>query len=1134
MVKRFPRPFRFFLATALLVVLSTASDAQVLYGSITGNVSDPSGGAVPGATVEATDVNTGTTKKTTTNDSGVYSLSDLQQGTYKITITSPAFATTVLQGVTVTANQVRRADAALQVAQVSQTVEVSAAQATLQTDRADVNTTISSRQVNNLPLTGSNGRNFQSLMTIVPGTSLQGEQNSQAANPQRSISYNQNGVSRLLNNTRIDGSSVNYPWLPTNIVYVPPADGIETVNVVTNSYNAEQGLAGGAEVNVSIKSGTNQLHGAGWIFNTDSRFFAQNFFHPTPQNNKFILNQFGLAVGGPVWIPKVFNGKNKLFFFVDWERTRVRQLAPPKFLTIPTAPLRSGDFSAVATKIYDPLSNANPALRTQFPGNMIPANRIDPAAATMASLIPQPNVLGASYVNNYVPSGKPFTDRDSVDIKINQTVTEKLSYFGRYSYAPSTIVDPPQLGAAEGDALNNGQLGTSFGKIRVAGAGVTYTISPTLLFDANAGYTRQRLGAEAPDIGSNFGLDVLHIPGTNGPNPLQGGIPFFAITGWANLGNSNTGSPFLFRDNQYVTNENLSWVRGTHTMRFGFEFQDQQLNHFQAQGGTFQTVRGSFQFNGQATALQNGPSADMFNAWAAFLLGDPSAAGKVTQRVNPNSLRMFAYAAYAQDQWQVNPKLTVNYGLRWERYPWPHTDHGGVPRFDPSNGDVYIGGVGSVPENDYSSVGDGLFLPRVGIAYRATENTVIRSGFGLSADPFEYIDFRNAYPNINTWQMPAGTFNGVSNSFVPVTTFRQGLNEAAFGQFPNLDGGVIPLPANTATTTWPKNVRRKYVESWNFIVQHQFGGNTTAQAGYVGTRSVGPLTLINVNAGPPAIPGQPQGNNARPLAGTLGLLNDISVLEPFKTATYDSLQSQLVRRWGNSTAGVVYTWSKAIDWAENNDLTPPRIQWPAAWGLNRGPATYDHTHSFQTFFSVEAPFGKGHKWIQSGVGAMLLGGWTVSGILNAVSGAPIYVIQSTANNLQAAGSSQVPDQVNLVVAMPQGIGLGHPWFNTTAYAPVNIPANQPQRFGDSGRDTLRGPGFLNLDSGLFRDFRIKERVTLQFRAEGLDVLNHPNFANPGADISTPSTFGFVTATASLNAPVPNGGRQFRFATRIVF
>jgi hypothetical protein len=239
------------------------------------------------------------------------------------------------------------------------------------------------------------------------------------------------------------------------------------------------------------------------------------------------------------------------------------------------------------------------------------------------------------------------------------------------------------------------------------------------------------------------------------------------------------------------------------------------------------------------------------------------------------------------------------------------------------------------------------------------------------------------------------------------------------------------------------------------------------------------------------------------------------------------------RRWGNSQIGAVYTWSKAINWSENNVLGPPRIQWPGAWNLNRGPASYDHTHNFQTYFSLESPFGKGKRWAHSGVGSMLLGGWSLNGILSAVSGAPVYVIQGSPNNLNAAGSGQVPDLVSTDVAIYGGIGPRQPYFDANAYQPVNIAANLPQRFGNSGRNNIRGPGFFNLDAGLFRDFAIKERLTIQFRAEGLNVLNHPNFANPASDISTPSTFGYITSTVS-GLPAPNSARQFRFATRVFF
>ena len=301
-----------------------------------------------------------------------------------------------------------------------------------------------------------------------------------------------------------------------------------------------------------------------------------------------------------------------------------------------------------------------------------------------------------------------------------------------------------------------------------------------MLLDANFGYTRQKLGAEGPDLGTNFGLDVLHIPGTNGPDRMQGGMPSFQVTGWANMGNPNTGNPFQFDDKQYVANVNLSWFKGAHSIRSGFDYSNQQLNHFQPQGGTFQTARGTFQFNGNATRLQNGPApADArFNSWADFLLGLPSGAGKVEQLRNPNSVYMKVYAAYIQDQWQMTRNLTLTAGLRWEYYAWPNRGGDvGVSRFDPDDGNVYAGGLEGVPLDTGVDLGAGEFLPRIGAAYRLNAQTVVRAGYGQSADPNPYIEFRNAYPINFAWSHPQVTFNGVTNPFIPVTTLRLGLNE---------------------------------------------------------------------------------------------------------------------------------------------------------------------------------------------------------------------------------------------------------------------------------------------------------------------------------------------------------------------
>ena len=353
------------LALMLLAFLAPyAAYSQVLYGSLTGTATDQKGAVVPGVKVEARNVGTGSIKETVTDTSGSYQFSDLAPGAYSVTFGLPSFKTLIQQNVTVEPNTIQRVDALMQVAEVKETVIVTSdSNLPLQTDRADVNITQTTRQVNDLPLTGSLGRNYQSLMALVPGAISAGEQNSAAGNPQRSISFNVNGVSRMQNNTRIDGAGVVYPWLPTNTVYVPPAESIQTVNIVTNSFDAEQGLAGGAAINLTIKSGTNSFHGAGWGYDTNSRFLARSFFQPVnqPRVPKNILAQFGYAIGGPII-------KNKLFFFTDFERTTQRSTARTTLFSIAPASLRPDSQGNVSFRPPEPVRRYTIPLPIPTPG----------------------------------------------------------------------------------------------------------------------------------------------------------------------------------------------------------------------------------------------------------------------------------------------------------------------------------------------------------------------------------------------------------------------------------------------------------------------------------------------------------------------------------------------------------------------------------------------------------------------------------------------------------------------------------------------------------------------------------------------------------------------------------------------
>jgi hypothetical protein len=1113
--------FVFLLA---LLFLTAPVNAQVLYGSLTGNVSDPKEAVIPGAQVEVSNVNTGVTKTIVTDDRGVYLLNDLQPGVYKVVISVNGFKTLLRDNIQVNANAVTRFDAQLETGEVKETITINADSSDLiQTDRADVSVTQSARQVNNLPLTGSAGRNYQSLMQIVPGAVLAGEQNSAAGSPQRSISFNVNGVSRLQNNTKIDGASVIYPWLPTNTAYVPSAEAIQEVNIATNAFDAEQGTVGGAAINVSLKSGTNEFHGAGWGYTTNSSIGkARNYFQTTPKPNKDILAQYGFAVGGPIYLPALgeggptlWSGKNKLFFFVNYEKTTRRQLSRLNTITIAPASLRPTangiDFSGTGTVIYDPASNPDPALRTPFANNIIPFNRIDIAAIELIKLMPLPNLPG--FVNNFVSRGTAEFDRTNFDTKINYNPSERMQMWGRFSYSPTLIFEPPLLGDAGGDALNGGQLGTAPGKVYVASIGGTYTFTSNLVMDAVLGYTRQRLGAEY-DLDDNFSLDVQKIPGTNGPDRLQAGIASFQVSGWANMGNPNTGNPFVFRDNQYTLAANFSWLKGAHSFRFGLDYQDQQINHFQPQGGTFQTVRGTFQFNGNATALQGSTPANSFNAWAAFLLGLPNAAGKVDQLRNPNSVYMKTYALYARDHWQINRNLTLTYGVRWEQFPFPTKDNTGINRFDPETGKVITGGLGGVPEDTGAESGIGKFLPRVGIAYRIGENTVIRGGYGQSSDPRPFIDFRNAYPVVNAWAMPAITFNGSTNAFIPVTTLRQGLINMSVA--PDLNAGIIPLPANSGTTTYPRTPQREEIHSFNVIVERQLPWKFKGSVGYVGSRVIGQMGFININASAPGT-----GTAGRPLFVKFGLTADINEIKPYGDASYDSLQSTLQRRWASSIFGMAYTWSKTINYADND--ANPRIQYLPEKERNRGLAGYDRTHNLQIYGVVDLPFGKGRRWASDGVLGAVLGGFQLNGVASIMSGTPFYIVQGNAGNLNALGSGQVPDQVKPEVEILGGIGATNPYFDRSAYAIVTAT-----RFGTAGRNNLRGPGFFNVDLGLFRTFTFTEHVKLQLRAEALNALNHANFSNPGADISNAGAFGFITSTTGT------GERNMRFGIRLTF
>ncbi|MDQ6678605.1 MAG: TonB-dependent receptor [Acidobacteriota bacterium] len=1094
---------RSFVLVFTILTATYQIRAQVLYGSLTGNVTEGTGNSVPNAKVEAVNVDTGFSRQGVTDERGVYLIGDLQQGNYRVTVSAPSFGAVIQNNVTVDANNVRRIDAQLQLAQVNQSVTINAAEVTLQTDRADVNNQLRSSQLTDLPLINSQGRNFQALFKILPGFTPPVEVHSDAGNPQRSMATQANGMPQSSNTTRLDGATISYPWLPRLVAYLPPVEAIETVNLVTNSFDAEQGMAGGAAVNVAIKSGTNAFHGAGWEFHTNSALKARNYFYclyscPGDPNRapKNLNNQFGGLIGGPI-------KKNKLFFFSDWERTTRRQAASA-LRTVPTAALRSGDFNGTGTTVYDPRTgNADGTGRAPFPNNTIPADRIDPASSTLAALIPQPNQ--SVFPNNYLAIGGYSLTRDNVDFKVNYIPSDKAQVFARYSFSPTLIFDPPSLGAAGGDATNGGQPGRAPGLIQSAGVGGTYTLTPTILFDANVGYTRLRLSAENVDIGTNYGLTVLKIPGTNGPERLQGGIPRFTFTTFSSLGNPNVSNPFLFRDPQYVTSENLSWIRGAHSLRFGFEYSKYDINHYQPQASN--GPRGGFNFSGGLTSLNGGSGTTQYNSFADFLLGLPFTMGKDIQYENPATVRMGSFGFYARDSWQINRKLTVNYGVRYEYYAAPTRDHFEAERYDPNTDKVYRGGY---------DVGLGQLAPRLGIAYRLNEKTVIRAGAGISIDPNSFRYLRDAYPATISSQFSGGT------SYQAAGTLRVGIPEVAG---PDLNQSVFSLPAAVGTTTFPQKFNRGYIESYNLTVQRDAGAGFNVQAAYVGSRSIRQTVIQNINAAGPG-----GGNAGRALYPSFGRISDIRDFVPFNSAYYNSLQTQVTRRVGRSLIGVSYTLSRTVDYADDTDsgLT---WNWVPMLRRNRAVAGFDRTHNLQVYGNYQLPFGRGEKYLTHGFAAAVAGGWQTNWIMSRTSGLP-FTVTTSGTSVNAPGNTQTPDQVLSTVQILGGHGLGQPYFDPLAFTPVTAV-----RFGNVGRNTLRGPGFFNLDASLFRDFSLTERFKLQFRTEVFGLTNTPQFLNPGATVSsaTRNADGSIRALNGYGEITSaTGERTLRFALRFSF
>jgi hypothetical protein len=1126
------------IAALLISFMPAPSHAQVLYGSIVGAVTDASGLAVPGATVKITQTETNQARETTTNETGAYTFPNVASGTYKVDVTLSGFQPFELRDVTVRLNTAVRVDAKLTVGTIQESVTVSGTAAILQTETAAVQTQTTSQQLENLPV---NGRSFQSLLTLTPGVAQPNYfQTGGINNPARSMQVSVNGAPNSNTVFRLDGVSATNQWIQGLQAYTPAIEAIETVNVVTNSFDAEQGMAGGASVNVQIKSGTNTLRGSAFEYIQSDKLRARNYFLPADQKktheNKHI---YGGTVGGPI-------KHDKLLYFVSIESTHNNTVGGPyvtqatgtatQFLNLPPAALRTGNFAGTGTVIYDPTTGAaNGTGRIPFafgncPGmtstsdprfdacNFIPAGRINSIAKNIMSYLPLPTQAGN--VNNYFSNPDFTTILTKIDSKLTLNVNPSLNINGRVSVLPATddaVGLYPIVGNQERNPL---ALGTKLdSNVSSASLSATKIMGQNFVLDGLFGFTRQHT-FQLPGGPEKCWGEVVGIPNACQP-PLQRDYAMpridFITNTWSSYGNGirtndNTGSVFDYLDPQWQWVVNAGWSKGAHNVKFGADVHRLHMNHYEI-------TAPSFQFTGGATALSGSTVApNLYNSFADFLLGLPFSRNTALQNLLLNedngsneqsaTLRSWEYGVYVRDQFQLNRKITVSAGLRWEYYPVPQHADRGVEIFDFSANRLKLCGLGSVPIDCGINVQKDLFTPRVGVAYRATDSLVFRAGFSRNPQNDNMIGNRMRNFPVNVQINEAGATN-----FTPVGSFSDG-----YPKLPILDltQPIITVPNGASiTTNEPGNYTRGVITTFNATVQKVLPGSFTAQVGYVGNRQRNMVRSQNINYSPIG------GGNASLPFNQPGLASDfrttaaMNVVKPLGKVNYDSLQASLTRRMTNGLSMTgSYTYARGIDWWAGGILIPQY------WSLNKGTQGGNTPNKLDVSAIYELPFGAGKKFLNSGgVAAALAGGWQVNAYVTAYSGTPFTVTASAAS--LNANSPQVADRVKDNVDILGDIGVSKPWFDPAAFKPVT-----EARFGNAGFNTVRGPGYANLDMSFFRTFHLQGSKNIQARIEVFNITNTPHFANPNSAIANVvynadgsilslNGFGSITGTNSL-------------------
>jgi Carboxypeptidase regulatory-like domain/TonB dependent receptor len=1122
------RDLRSILAVMLLAVFSASSAfSQAVNGSLLGTVTDSSGASVPSAKVTLTETQTGVSRTTNTNESGNYTFADLPFGTYTVTAEHTGFKRASRAGVDVIVNTTARVDLSLQPGAITETVVVTAETPMLQTERADTGRTI--ERVYDLPLGGSH--NFQSLTILVPGAALPEGQHSAFFNPQVSLATRFNGQSRLSDNLQLEGVDDNERTGLLQVL-IPPQEAIQTVNVSTSNFEAELGRATGGVTNVILKSGTNQFTGEVYEFNRLSALAARNWYDAT--RSHFTYNYFGGTFGGPI-------RKNRTFFFGDYLRIEDHSANNDR-LSLPLADMRTGNLNVAApgktpTVIYDPATGdqATGAGRTPFSGNIIPPNRINQVSTKILAVIPAPNNITASnsFAQNYFVNSPFYRNTDQFDVKVDHNQTDHDRFSVRYSFSRPVSYDASVYGIYGGPRGTGGSgfEGTGVQNTHSGAINYNHIFSPTFIAEVRAGVNRYRNDAQQAGYGLKT-ADALGIPGVN-VSDWTSGPPQIAL--------DNFGDPFI------GFSASLPWVRsetnilltstwtkthGNHTIKWGGEMRRVRDDLLQTQ-----TVnpRGRYQFSTAQTSNKVDPTS-FTNSFASFLLDVPNAAGRDFPVYFP-AYRAWQFFAFVQDKWVVTPKLTLDLGLRWEFYPPATPAHtGGFSQFDPVADSLVIAGIGGNPLNLGLRKHWKDFGPRLGIAYRLNEKTVIRTGFGISFSPFPDNTYAYNYPikQNNVFSQPSTCSTcGVVLSNGQPASFQNGFPPFNAVAIPS--NGIITKPDPNQTYFFINPLfREPYVEAWNFAIQRALPSNLALEIAYVGNHGVAQPAVFNLNASTTLGANQP----GQPLFAAYGQKASVEDRYVGYSSMYHSLQTKLDKRFSHGFSMVTsYTFSKAMGMQSEDAGLDFYINARRNWRR----LDFNRTHTFAQSYVYQLPFGKGQQHLQSGPGSWLLGGWQVSGILTIYTGHPLTSFPGNSSVLGAPGNNNTENWFGPgPIPTPKGNGLTGIWFTNTicnfdpnkgallvsqCFAQPGAENGGKPEFGNLGRNFMDGPGAWSLDGSVFRSFDIRERMKLQFRGEAFSAINTPRWNDPNTDI-TSSNFGKITGAG--------GARSMQFSVKLLF